>query len=95
MSANRTMVSKRLSADGIMVATPCILHAVTVHATTAGGAVLLYDNASAASGTVVADLSTAVDAETIVLSGLNLRCENGLYANLTTAGVMVYYSLED
>ncbi len=95
MSANRTMVSKRVTADGIMVAKPCILHAVTVHGTTAGGATLLYDNASAASGTVIADLSTAVDEETIVLSGLNLRCENGLYADLTTAGVVAYYSLED
>lgn len=93
--SQKMMVSTRATADGILVAEPCILHAITVHATTAGGAALVYDNASAASGTVVADLSTAVDAETIVLSGLKVRCNNGLYVNLTTANVVVYYSLED
>jgi hypothetical protein len=88
-------VAVRRTTDGIIVASPCILRGVTVHSTTAEGGVLLYDNASAASGTVVADIFAAVDEDTVVALPLNVRCMNGLYADLTTANIVVYYELED
>jgi len=88
-------VAVRAAADGIIVAAPCILRGVTAHVTTAEGGVLVYDNASAASGTVVADLFAAVDEDTVVALPLNVRCMFGLFVNLTTANVVVYYELED
>ena len=90
----RRWIAVQRSTDGIVSAVPCILRGFTVRTTTAEGSLLLYDNASAASGTIVGDVSMDVDKDSIAVVPLNVRCEKGLYANLTTANIVVYFELE-
>ncbi len=87
-------VAKNIAADGVISAKPCILRGVTVYSTTAAGRAIVHDHATAASGDVVADLGAATQYDTAVTPLLEVRCENGLYVNLTTASVTVYYEVE-
>lgn len=92
---SRKWVAVNITSDGVIVASKCILRGVTSLSTTANGRAIVYDNASAASGTVVADVAAASQWDTGITGPLDVRCENGLYVNLTTASVTVYYELED
>ncbi len=87
-------IAKNITVDGIIVAAPCILRGVSVYSTTAAGRAIVYDNASAAAGKVVADIGAATQYDTAITPPLEVRCEKGLYVNLTTASVTVYYELE-
>ncbi len=87
-------VAKNITSDGVITALPCILRAVTVYSTTAAGRAIVHDHATAASGDVVADLGAATQYDTAITPPLEVRCRNGLYVNLTTASVTVYYELE-
>ena len=78
------------TADAVIVAQPAILCSVMVHATTAGGKAIVYDNATAASGTILAQISVAVDEDTLIWTG-EVEAKNGLYLDLTTASVVVHY----
>lgn len=86
------------TADAIVFAKPCKLHAVTLIANgTDAGTIVLHDNASAASGTTVAKIAlpaSAVATNTITFPE-PIVCRNGIYGNVTTANYIVYYSVGD
>lgn len=71
-----------LAADGVVSAAPCHLLSVIVDAT---GAVILYDNASAASGTKLAVLAGPAH-HTFAHP---VRAINGIYCDLTGNNVTV------
>ena len=87
------ILSTRLTADGVGYAGACFLVGFTITGDgTNAGVVLIYDHASAASGTVVGEgrfASTAMGS--VMLPGPGRWCESGLFVDLTTCTVVVYY----
>lgn len=87
------------SADGVICARPCIFYGVTLLTDgTNAGTIVLYDNASAASGTVVAkskQTGAALMATHMCDVGVGVVCNAGIYADVTGTGAeyIVYYSL--
>lgn len=84
------------TADAAIVARPCILHSVTLIAAAANSSVVLYDHASAASGTVVAKIDILIAQEkTFHLADLNIECSKGIYMDITgaSAEAIINYSL--
>lgn len=71
--------------DGVIAAYECDFYAVSVDA---AGAVVLYDNASAASGTVI---WYGVGPQVLSLGGNFVHCKNGIYCDLTGNKVTVFY----
>ena len=83
-----------VDADGAMVAYPVRIKGAYVSVTTGGtNPVIFYDNASAASGTVLLKLGvTAAGAHTVVIPGEGIRAENGIYCDTgDAAAVTVFY----
>lgn len=85
------------TADGVISNAPGRLHGVSVGADgTNAATVIIYDNASAASGVVLAKV--IIDAtsthESVVLPDCGVEANNGLYLDIggTGAEVVVYYS---
>lgn len=81
------------TADAVIRADKAIL--TGVHVITDGtndATVLLYDNASAASGTEIFKITATGtdDAIPINLPNNGVYCKNGIYADITTAGTMGY-----
>lgn len=93
---NPAQSSGLLAADGIVYAGPCYFWGVVAGAdNTNAGSVILYDNASAASGTVISKV--IVDATTTnagSMPGVPVYCKNGLYLDIggTGAECVVYFS---
>ena len=87
------ILSTRLTADGVIYAGPCHLVGFTITGDgTNAGVLLIYDHASAASGTVVGEGRIAgTGMASVMLPGPGRWCENGLYCDLTTATIIVYY----
>ena len=80
--------------DAAMVTQPVRIKGAYVSVTTGGSnPVIFYDNASAASGTVLLKLGvTAAGAHTVVIPGEGVRCYTSIYATLTNiASVTVFY----
>lgn len=83
-----------LVADGAVNARACRLHSIQVIADgTNAATAILYDNASAASGTVVAKIIVDATA-TYEDFYCDVECKNGLYLDLTGTGceVIVHFS---
>jgi hypothetical protein len=82
------------SSDGVIYAGPCKLVSVQVIADGTNAATsILYDNATAASGTAVSKL--AVDATLVEASfcpPVPIQCNNGLYLDLGGTGCEVIVS---
>lgn len=80
------------TADGVIKASKGVLKGVCISAGAAAGTLILYDHASAASGTVVAKIQTPINTSKEV-TGIQINCSNGIYADVTGAGVefIVYY----
>lgn len=76
-----------LSADAVISNAPARIHGITLIQASAACSVVIYDNASAASGTVVAQVNNVVNA-TSVFFGFNtpVECLNGAYADVTGTG---------
>lgn len=83
------------TSDGIIAARPCRLIGVTIIAGSDLGAVIVYDNASAASGNVVAKITAVTTATQTIVFNCGVECLNGLYADVsgTSAGYIVHYQL--
>lgn len=86
------------SADAAISALPARLHGVYVISDASNVAsVVVYDNASAASGTAVAKLSIAASttAPQYITFNQPIVCNNGIYADVsgTGANYIIYYSL--
>lgn len=97
--------SGRKTADAAIAARPCLLKSVILEGDgTNAATVILYDNASAASGTVLAKLllsavGTATDKVPMYAafeSKDGIECNNGIYADVTGTGAayIVHFSLE-
>jgi len=83
----------QLSADGVVKASPGELYGVTVIASSTG-IIRVYDNASAASGTLLWSSVSAVTAGSVIHFGGNgIKAKNGLFFDLVsgTATVNVLY----
>ena len=83
-----------VDADGAMVAYPVRIKGAYVSVTTGGtNPVIFYDNASAASGTVLLKLGvTASGAHTVVIPGEGIRAVNGVFCDTgDAAAVTVFY----
>lgn len=93
-----TLTSSGLkNADAAIVTRPCKLHGLMVGADgTNAATVIIYDNKSAASGTVLAKLVVAAT-QTYGnwLSEIGVEAKNGLYLDIggTGAEVVIHYSL--
>ncbi len=84
-----------LAASAVIYARPCAIHAVTVVDAAAAVTLIVYDNASAASGTVVMQVNATVNATTnSVTFSHPIECNKGAYAAVTGsgAGYIVHYS---
>jgi hypothetical protein len=82
-----------LTADGAIFAGRARLKGLTVAVSTAGAALIVYDNASAASGTKVIEVSTAaVGVFNVLIPGEGILAEDGLYLDINgAAGVTAFY----
>ena len=81
------------TADGVIRASKGILTGVQIITDGTNDATLvLYDNASAATGTAVFKITVTGtdDAIPINLPNNGVYCTNGIYADITTAGTMGY-----
>lgn len=87
-----------LTADGAVYAQPCLLHGVVLNPAAAASSVVLYDNQTAASGTVVAKVLAVANGTSIdVIFNNPVVCSNGLYLDITgaSADCVVYFSPAD
>lgn len=80
--------AKKMSADGIVARGPC-WYLGCKRIANSGGSAVIYDNV-AASGTVVDEYGAGVVANFGITPGA-IECINGIYADLTTDALMVYY----
>jgi hypothetical protein len=83
------------TADGAIVARPCLYLGMTVLAGADIATGLLYDNATAASGKAIDKVRSAATLSQHVHTTNGIECNNGLYLDIsgTDAEVIVYYSL--
>ena len=82
------------SGGDVVYAAPCILRGVTLRNENASGKVVIYDNATAGSGTAVMILGAATDEDWAASNGHNIVCANGIYATITnTADVTITYQV--
>ena len=81
------------TADAALVAYMVRIKGVFYAVTTAGADVILYDNASAASGTAALTLPCDVAGQyNVYIPGEGILCENGVYLDINGAsGVTVLY----
>ena len=94
MAMQYDVKSAFVSGDGAMVAYPTRIKGAYVSVTTGGAnPVIFYDNASAASGTVLLKLGvTAAGAHTVVIPGEGIRAVNGVFCDTGDAAtVTVFY----
>jgi hypothetical protein len=93
MSMQTDVKSTYLTADGAIFAGRARLKGLTVTVTSAGSALVVYDNASAASGTAILTVSTASTGTFPVnIPGEGIRADNGLYLDINgAAAVTAYY----
>lgn len=96
MSDLKRLISKHVYTDQAISTAPCYVHAVYISvATNQTGDVYLYDNTTAATGT----LAFAVDPSaqgvfSILLPAPGILCDNGLFIHMVNAhSVTVVYSL--
>lgn len=83
------------SADAVIYAAPAFLHGFELQPPTIGYATLkIYDNASAASGTLIASATVAAGMNSIYLDFTAARaCNNGIYADITVTSTSTTYSV--
>lgn len=97
MAHEQITTSGLQTADGGGAITqPCYLHAVTIVPAAAASSIVLYDNATAASGTVLAKVQGVANGETVTQMFDNpVFCSNGIYGDVTgaSAAFIFYYSL--
>jgi hypothetical protein len=75
-----------VTADGAVKAAPGALVAVMLTAAAEAGTLILYDNASAASGTVLGSIKAAINTTTVWSPSVPYVAGNGIYADIGGAG---------
>jgi len=94
MAMQYDVKSAYAASDAAMVAYPTRIKGAYVSVTTGGAnPVIFYDNASAASGTVLLKLGvTVAGAHTVVIPGEGIRADNGVFCDTgDAAAVTVFY----
>ena len=94
MTMQYDVKSAYTAADAAMVTYPVRVKGAYVSVTTGGSnPVIFYDNASAASGTVLFKLGvTAAGAHTVVIPGEGIRALNGVFCDTgDAAAVTIFY----
>lgn len=91
--------SGRKTADAAIAARPCLLKSVILEGDGTNACnVTLYDNASAASGTVLAKVLLQASGPTCIVfdSAGGVEASNGIFADVTGTGAayIVHFSLE-
>jgi len=86
MNLNATTTTGLISADGVGYAQPCRLHTVILTAAAATATLIVYDNASAASGTVLASVTCVANTSVVVPITPGVCANLGLYADIGGAG---------
>jgi hypothetical protein len=83
------------TADGVVASLPAKIHSVVLAGGSDASSVIVYDNASAASGTVLVKLVAVAGDCQIYHSPNGLMCNNGIYVDVsgTGVGVTVHYEL--
>lgn len=83
------------SSSGVILARPVAIHALTLVDAAAACTLIVYDNATTNSGTVIAQINATTNAATnSVVFNHPVECNNGAYAAVTGsgAGYIVHYS---
>lgn len=96
MSFGASKSSDLLTADAVIAARPCYITGVNIIPAAAASTIVIYDNASAASGTVVAKVTAVANGESVLHQfDSPIECLKGAYADVTgaSAGFIVYYIL--
>lgn len=78
--------SIRITADGVIKASNGQLVAILLQGGSANSTLILYDNASAASGTVVASIAALTNDSVAFCPTASLPFVNGLYADISGTG---------
>lgn len=94
MAMQYDVKSAYTEANAAMVTYPTRIKGAYVSVTTGGAnPVIFYDNASAASGTVLFKIGvTAAGAHTVVIPGEGVRALNGVYCDTgSAAAVTIFY----
>lgn len=84
------------TADAAILAMPGTLKGLIVVSAAAIATVTLYDNASAASGPVLAKINVPIgESRELVLSECGVAANNGIYADVSGAGAeyIVHYTI--
>jgi hypothetical protein len=84
------------TADAAILARGGLVHAVTIIPAAAASSVAIYDNASAGSGTVLAQVNAVANGESVTVEFSNPIAANlGIYADVTgaSASYIVHYSI--
>lgn len=86
---------KEMTATGVAVGYPCHLRGIIVNSDSAAGYIYLNNNASAASGDIVAYIKVATDedSKSIWFGEEGVECSSGIY--MTESGcdkAYIYYS---
>lgn len=87
------------STDGVMVSNRCYIKKIVAIPTDNSGSFILYDNASAKSGTVIVDIIFSDDITYndpyvwTAPTGCYLKANNGVYLDTTDCGVRIYYEV--
>ncbi len=95
MSLGTCTSSGLQTSSAVVLARPCRIHAVTIVDAAAACTLLVYDNATTNSGTVVAAVNATVNASSNGQSfTVPVECNKGAYAAITgtSAGYIVHYS---
>lgn len=83
------------SASAAIVTRPVRLHGITLLQASAACTLIVYDNASTNSGTVIEQVNNTVNLSTVsVKLVVPVECLNGIYAAVTGAGAnyIIHYS---
>lgn len=87
--------SNNQTADAAVCNAPAKIHGVILNPGSAASTLVLYDNASAASGNAVVKLVAAANTSSVTLTlDCPIGCSNGIYADVegTSASYVVIYS---
>lgn len=91
---SRSTSSGLIAADGAIRAQPCTLTCVQLIGGSDAATVVIYDNPSAASGTVLAKLKVAAETSVSVSFESPVLANYGLYADVTGTAVGCIVSYE-
>ena len=76
--------------SGVVQPTPGYYHGYVVTVAIATNPVTIYDNASAASGTVIDVIPTSTAAGAVHSFASPIKCDNGIYASFGGTGTVLF-----